>query len=520
MSHVLNILAEASTDSIRTEQYQGRDFLVVPVVALVEGVLHSANAENPELALAEEFGRYPASWNGRPIVMNHPKVDNNYVSANSPQVLEEWSFGMTFNSIMDGDKLKTEAWLDLDKINSSDTEYGLEMQSTVERIQSGQMVEISTGLFASVESSEGMHNNNAYSGVWRSVAPDHLAFLSEGVLGACSIDQGCGVPRLNMLQRAEPLKNNCSCGGHTMPATQTDTTTTSTNTVRTNAERASKMETRINTLLINELPEDLTFEDARKMVKNSFESASIDLYHIYAMTASTVVYELWDTCKLYQRSYSITDNSATLSDDAVEVNLMTKIVPVSGNLPVTANSSYSDSTDDDDENPRSSAGDDEDEPTPEEETDMSTQSETTAETNTAPAGEVSTQTTTDNTDGAGAVAVNTTTEAPLTVNAYLDGAPAELREVLESGLRMHNQRKAELVDSLKSNSRCDFSEDELNSMSMTVLERTAKLAQVPSYAGQTGPRTNATATTTSDQNSVPKPLEAFPRKAANSTQAA
>ena len=51
-----NILAEADTDAIRHEDFEGEDHLVVPIVALIEGVIQGANATAPELALAEVFG--------------------------------------------------------------------------------------------------------------------------------------------------------------------------------------------------------------------------------------------------------------------------------------------------------------------------------------------------------------------------------------------------------------------------------------------------------------------------------
>ena len=77
--------------SLRTNTLYGKDQLIVPVVALVEGVLQAMNAATPELALAEEFGKFPAGWNGRPVVMNHPIIDKNPVSANSPSVLETFA---------------------------------------------------------------------------------------------------------------------------------------------------------------------------------------------------------------------------------------------------------------------------------------------------------------------------------------------------------------------------------------------------------------------------------------------
>ena len=82
----------ADVAAIREETFQGKDFLVVPVIALVEGVHQASNAPAPELALASEFGKYPQGWDGRPVLLSHPQREGSPVSANSPEVLEDQSF--------------------------------------------------------------------------------------------------------------------------------------------------------------------------------------------------------------------------------------------------------------------------------------------------------------------------------------------------------------------------------------------------------------------------------------------
>ena len=84
---ILTLSVQPDIEAIRTETFNGTDHLVVPLVAITEGVLWPSNAESPELALASEFGKYPQSWDGRPVVMGHPLRDGTPVSANSPDVL-------------------------------------------------------------------------------------------------------------------------------------------------------------------------------------------------------------------------------------------------------------------------------------------------------------------------------------------------------------------------------------------------------------------------------------------------
>lgn len=518
---VLNILASADTDHIRSATYLGRDYLVVPVVALVEGVLHSANASNPELALAEEFGRYPESWNGRPIVMNHPRVDGTYVSANSPEVLEEYAFGTTFNARMDGSKLVVDAWIDLERVES----VGGEIAETVERIQSGDLVEVSTGLYTSVESSPGRYSGVNYSGVWRGVAPDHLAFLSEGMVGACSVEDGCGVPRLNMMRYVSPNQqtHDCGCGcGGTCNQGETPMADDATETSDVNSDlvdlcanlgvnsvpdlepglvdqvtaRQNKMTARLNMLLPNTLPANMPFENAQTLVRNALREQD-EVFAIYAMTSDVVVYEDWYTTDLWQRTYSISDDGSqvTLGSEKTKVNLLTQVVPVAN----AAGAS-------------SSTSEDEDEEDDEEERNRANESAST-ETPDTGAPVMSNDTNGDVTDSNDADVTSTPAEpqanaAPTVLSAddYIQQAPPEVREVLAESMRLHASKKGALVSSLKANDRCDYSEDELNAMDLRGLERLAKLANVPTYEGAAP---SAPTHMNSSTAGAPAPLKVF-----------
>jgi hypothetical protein len=196
--HLATGEASSAVDEIRTETFRGREYTVVPVVMLVEGVIQGLNAEFPEFAPAEEFGKFPAGWNGRPVTMNHPRNERGELSsANFPIILEEYQMGFLANSYLDDTRLKSEAWVD----NELVAEKGGEMVSTLARLNSGDdLVEVSTGLFCDVMESKGTYNNESYEGRWQNVVPDHLALLSEGTRGACSVEDGCGAPRLNRLK--------------------------------------------------------------------------------------------------------------------------------------------------------------------------------------------------------------------------------------------------------------------------------------------------------------------------------
>jgi hypothetical protein len=170
--------------SRRYETMQEHVYMVVPVVMMVEGV-HSGS-HGPVLHLANELGRFPESWNGIPVTINHPQnADGNYVSANSPDILESWAVGQIFNSRIDGDSLKAEAWIDVEKCQAISPE-------TLQRISDGEILEVSVGVFSDEETSDGEFNGETYRAIARNHRPNHLAILPDNV-GACSVNDGCGI---------------------------------------------------------------------------------------------------------------------------------------------------------------------------------------------------------------------------------------------------------------------------------------------------------------------------------------
>jgi hypothetical protein len=169
--------------AIRHEELDGKQYIVVPVTMMVEGV-HSGS-HGPVLHLAEELGRYPESWDGMPVTIGHPRVGAQYVSANSPDVLSDWAVGRIFNTYMDGTALRAEAWCciaDLERVS----------EDTLDRINNGEIIEVSIGVFSDEEETSGTWNTENYIAIARNHRPNHLALLPDEI-GACSIEDGCGI---------------------------------------------------------------------------------------------------------------------------------------------------------------------------------------------------------------------------------------------------------------------------------------------------------------------------------------
>ncbi len=153
------------------------DMLVLPVSMIAEGVL------NDSLLLMENLKENIESWNGRPIVINHP-TDNegNEVAACHP---DQYKFhvGHVFNTRIHQDKLIAEAWFDLEKIQANDKELAAMLPV--------KPIELSTGYFADEVIRTGEFEGKKFQKIHKNIRPDHLAILTKGI-GACSLADGCG----------------------------------------------------------------------------------------------------------------------------------------------------------------------------------------------------------------------------------------------------------------------------------------------------------------------------------------
>lgn len=174
--------------AVRVEKYDGRDHMIVPVVALMDSVIHAVNAPHSERVPLECLQRAAATWNGRPLTLGHPTRNGSQISANDPRVLESQSFGRIFNSRVQGGKLLMDAYIDIQKAEA------IGGQRMLEKLRNGQMCEVSVGAFVKTLAEAGEYNGKKYKAVWQETLGDHLAFLPDGV-GACSIEMGCGAHR-------------------------------------------------------------------------------------------------------------------------------------------------------------------------------------------------------------------------------------------------------------------------------------------------------------------------------------
>ncbi|MCF1193574.1 hypothetical protein LRR18_18465, partial [Mangrovimonas sp. AS39] len=89
--------------------------------------------------------KFPVAWNHKPVVVYHPELNGQPLSACDPDILTVQGTGLIMNSSYEprkGEqpgKLRAEAWLDPVRINEVD-------ERVAEAVQKNTVLELSTGL--------------------------------------------------------------------------------------------------------------------------------------------------------------------------------------------------------------------------------------------------------------------------------------------------------------------------------------------------------------------------------------
>ena len=129
-----------ATGQVRIEKHDGRDHLVIPVIALMEGVIHAVNAETPEFVPFATLEKAAASWNGKPVTLGHPKKNGRQCSADDPSIRASHGLGVIKNARAESKKLLCEAWIDRECAKRLDS-------AMLARLEAGKTEEVSVGAF-------------------------------------------------------------------------------------------------------------------------------------------------------------------------------------------------------------------------------------------------------------------------------------------------------------------------------------------------------------------------------------
>lgn len=433
----LQIVRNSVNSITRKDTMEGRAYLVAPMVMLVEGV--HAGSEGPLFYPREELEKTPQVWNHKPIVVYHPTINGEGVSACEPSILTSCKVGVIMNATTDDGKLKAEAWLDEERLAKVDSRVS-------DAIARNAMVEISTGLFTDNATDPGVFKGKAYNFVARNYRPDHLAILPD-IKGACSIADGAGLLRLNSQQ----MKDNFGA-----------------------------INDYFQKLFVINL--DKSFDDIRSALCGLIYEKYGDNCWVCDVYQEYLVYS--NDGKLYKVNYLSASDKTSLVGDAIQVERVTEYKPVG--TPPTSNQttdrsitmSRKDSIDRLIANGRWEAEDREflekaseakfakiianDETLVE----VKKQKDEAAEKKGEPAPAAA----------ATAPAANSPA-APQTLNQYIANAPPEYRDVINAGIRAHAQQKEQLIGKIVANAANPFSKEFLATKGIDELQGLAALAQ-------------------------------------------
>lgn len=183
--------------------FEGKSYLVVPVVALIGDIVWSPyGSPGPEWMPIAVVAETVAGWNGRPVVIDHPYEDG---SANSIGFLGQNRFGTIFDAqISPLGNLICNAYLDVDLAE----QVGESAVNVYNRCLAGEQVEISIGGLCEIVKRQGISpRGEPYEYVCVGIIiQDHMAMF-DFLTGACSISSGCGTNRMGTSNGGRRMKS-------------------------------------------------------------------------------------------------------------------------------------------------------------------------------------------------------------------------------------------------------------------------------------------------------------------------
>lgn len=178
--HILTVLARQKEKyNITTFEENGKEYISVPAVIMVEGVHHGSQGK--VLHTAEYLSVNVEDWDDIPVTITHPMKGGNYVGvAECP----EYITGHTTHTVWE-DGLKTELVLDVNELSKISPK-------TLKSLQANEPIEVSIGTFSENIEEKGTFKGEDYDAKTVSYIPDHVAILPDDI-GACSYVDGCGI---------------------------------------------------------------------------------------------------------------------------------------------------------------------------------------------------------------------------------------------------------------------------------------------------------------------------------------
>jgi len=198
----VNITTQVNSKSIRREQHNGREHLVLPSYTLPANVVM-----NGGLYTSEQIDKHYRGLEGTLAPLGHPTVNGAFVSAFSPEGINAAHVGAFNRNVKkSGNRIYLEKWVDVEF--AKNIEGGRELIERVEAIVRGDDVPpIHTSVAAFLHRLQPNEEQAAAGAEWVAeiVSMDHDAILLHEV-GAATPEQGVGL--MVNADKAKPLTAN------------------------------------------------------------------------------------------------------------------------------------------------------------------------------------------------------------------------------------------------------------------------------------------------------------------------
>ncbi|MDX7384510.1 hypothetical protein SJ266_24810, partial [Enterobacter hormaechei] len=198
----VNITTKVNSQSIRRENYNDREHLVLPSYTLPANVVM-----NGGLYTQEQIDAHYKGLEGTLAPLGHPQVNGQFVSAFSPEGINAGHIGAWNRNVKkSGNRIYLEKWVDVARARES--EGGRELLERVAAIERGEDVPpIHTSVAAFLDQLEPNEQQRATGADWvaKIYSMDHDAILLHEV-GAATPEQGVGL--MVNADLAQPLKAN------------------------------------------------------------------------------------------------------------------------------------------------------------------------------------------------------------------------------------------------------------------------------------------------------------------------
>ena len=431
------------------------EYVVFPVIMLVEGV-HQGIGTEPVFYSADVLSASSQAWGHMPVTLGHPlsQTGDHILCGHDGVILQEWQVGYIDNVNYEASgKLKGEVYLD--KVKLEILQPGL-----IDHIKAGGQLEVSTGMMAMQDGTEGAWNDEKFSASILEILPDHLALL-PGSVGACSWDDGCGI-RWNqgcIINEGQKKEKILVLAGTELGAT------------------LDKVHSAVNSM-------DVWDQGKGTYLKSHYVRAVYDDYYVYKKREHSGANE---TEGLYRQNYSLDETGSVVlegqPEEVVEDIQYRKKVTV-------GNTTNSGKTKQEDNSMKGKACCEKrvlalisNEHTAFTEADsewLSALNEEQIEKLESNAEPVEIEKIVEK-----IVEKAPDHEGPVTLESWVAAAPGEIRAVINDGLKQLDVKRADLIQDIVANERNQFTEEALKGMDTDMLENLAAfIPRAFDYSGQ------------------------------------